>query len=59
MKIYNRPLMRVDGFFTKMYKRSCQWQVLGKKIPGERMQEPFLEKKERKTWKKDYLHQNQ
>ena len=29
MKIRNRPLMRVDGFFdTKGYKRSCQWQVL-------------------------------
>ena len=47
MKISNRPLMRVDGFLVADNPREKECGNC------------FREKKEKKTWKEDYLRQNQ
>ena len=47
--------------YHHVFERSCRWQVLEiQTIPRERMQELFFRKEgEKRTWKEDYLRQNQ
>ncbi|EDM63603.1 hypothetical protein [Dorea longicatena] len=58
-----KPSTYISGRFLKRHAfgRSCRWQVLEiQTIPRERMQELFFRKEgEKRTWKEDYLRQNQ